>query len=981
MVPRCIVQALRAVAEAIHTDPFAKPALETLSEIAARNPKLVAVCGGMKTIFNAAIDPYFADMQDPLLATLLYIFDDTSTRQYVRPSTDICILFSPLSDISTSPPNEIDDRSKIWEASVKAISVMLKSWTGLITLASDPLLLKSMVDTLFLPSWALRGIIIDGLFGIFKMPIPKDTNWFAKHGESVSPDGLDLPSRTYDERPNLMNNFLSALLLVFIECGLVEALVTVGETQAEGADTFVIHKATVLLAEMLHMSSSLLSVTQCAKIQTLPSLVSTAVTFALHDQERVGASHMVANLHHLAHLKSRTQQGQPQGSLTVTGANKWRRIKGRDKRLDKVDDIKKKMDFSIDEKQLLVKLQQTQVTENKDFRRWAWDSISEMLEGPLRNPMHVATVMRQTKFFKRLLSFLRPSRRLFSTLPLSQEHMTYAMVGCQTLEILLESEQGTVFIAESLFLKQLSEILKEEADMLEHPSTSRTSVSRFLDENSILKTMSKEYFSLIGTMSSFNRGADMLRNLKVFVYLRTLVETPGRLDLASLIITSLDYTDADHARVLFAKALYCQTMAARYFATRHLRTLLRAGAPDFASWGIDYLAKQLSDSDAKVWGTAVAILDEACDDPECMESLITKAPPLVTLGKAGFDLWLRFLSTDTGFKHLMSVSFVEPELEKWRNIENVLYAAHLEAVLEEAFGSRVSSATKRVVPIPPHLYGELTKTAAGRALFLEKKILEGLVEDMMNINQLPIKRRAALWALGNIGSSESGLEILEKEAVIEKIVRLAETDPWLSLRGTCFNVIAMISRTEKGRQRLDTFQWQTPNTPKPHTCVPLDLKRCSLFKVADYAYGGSVAGDEALPCDLELSTQPASSDHATLITQIGNLANNVLLEKATRTIKRLKTQKPELFLSPQLAQDVLVLLEHQPFRLAIRRFLFALLPETAFSTPQFWSLFPATTPSEVIMMTSGGVTDRTTITPASNSKNAFTLRTSNKTNK
>lgn len=34
--------------------------------------------------------------------------------------------------------------------------------------------------------------------------------------------GLDLPSRTRGERHNLLNNYLSALLLAFIDCGLIE---------------------------------------------------------------------------------------------------------------------------------------------------------------------------------------------------------------------------------------------------------------------------------------------------------------------------------------------------------------------------------------------------------------------------------------------------------------------------------------------------------------------------------------------------------------------------------------------------------------------------------------------------------------------------------------------------------------------------------------------------------------------------------------
>lgn len=63
-------------------------------------------------------------------------------------------------------------------------------------------------------------------------------------------------------------------------------------------------------------------------------------------------------------------------ALIVTGANKWRRMKGRDRRLDRIDDVKRKIDWAMDEKQLLSKLQQTQVPPRKlklDQLTIAWE--------------------------------------------------------------------------------------------------------------------------------------------------------------------------------------------------------------------------------------------------------------------------------------------------------------------------------------------------------------------------------------------------------------------------------------------------------------------------------------------------------------------------------------------------------------------------------------------------------------------------------
>ena len=43
--------------------------------------------------------------------------------------------------------------------------------------------------------------------------------------------------------------------------------------------------------------------------------------------------------------------------------------------------------------------------------------------------------------------------------------------------------------------------------------------------------------------------------------------------------------------------------------------------------------------------------------------------------------------------------------------------------------------------------------------------------------------KAAIWALGHIGSTQRGLELLLQEGAVEDLVELAEECPLLSIRG------------------------------------------------------------------------------------------------------------------------------------------------------------------------------------------------------
>lgn len=84
--------------------------------------------------------------------------------------------------------------------------------------------------------------------------------------------GLDLPSRTRGERHNLLNNYISALLMAFIDAGLIEGLIELGSRRRSGQDDskdngVISTKATLLLGELLYLTNTHLPSGQCARVQ------------------------------------------------------------------------------------------------------------------------------------------------------------------------------------------------------------------------------------------------------------------------------------------------------------------------------------------------------------------------------------------------------------------------------------------------------------------------------------------------------------------------------------------------------------------------------------------------------------------------------------------------------------------------------------------------------------------------------------------
>jgi uncharacterized membrane protein YgcG len=352
------------------------------------------------------------------------------------------------------------------------------------------------------------------------------------------------------------------------------------------------------------------------------------------------------------------------------------------RRLDRMAELKRKMDWQMDEETLLAKLKETAVTQYsaREYTHWHFEEALELLEGPLRNPS-LLTIALKTKFFSRLFSFLKPQKGLFSRLKNSPERAIYVRVACQLFEVLTDNDVGKNYLLEHPLLKHIGDMFAAEIQRnsstipttttISSSSTSTSTLSNVEDEdtllsrNSLLKLMSREYFTLLGVLSRTERGQEVLRRHRLYKYLIKLCELEGRDDLVHLILTSLDYNKTipnELARIFASSSslpptttttttttttskdkdkekegsvgaitseqmptlsilrtvLSLKSPVVRYLAVRHLRLLIK---PD-QTWPIDLLVTKLHDSDSKIRTLALSLLDEAIDHRTCLEHFI-----------------------------------------------------------------------------------------------------------------------------------------------------------------------------------------------------------------------------------------------------------------------------------------------------------------------------------------------------------------------
>ncbi|KAJ3033209.1 hypothetical protein HDV00_006652 [Rhizophlyctis rosea] len=226
--------------------------------------------------------------------------------------------------------------------------------------------------------------------------------------------------------------------------------------------------------------------------------------------------------------------------------------------------------------------------------------------------------------------------------------------------------------------------------------------------------------------------------------------------------------------------------------------------------------------------------------------------------------------------------------------------------------------------VPPHFYGELTKTNEGCDLLRRSGHFQGFANiirefgSAVSDNQSLLYLKSTLWAVGNIGATDTGLPFLLKENIIKDIIAIAENSPILSLRGTAFYVLGLISRTAAGVDALEELGWESVTSPNGQfegLCVPADPSTF-LRQIQPCSFKGSWP-----TCKINIPTRTFDDTEQQILKFIGNMSNQVLSTAAGKTLSRMTREHAQYFTKIELYVEVLRMLSVYHYRLTIRRFI------------------------------------------------------------
>lgn len=845
-IARAVVRIIVAVAEHAE-DRLRNIATLTLAEILVRKPSLLVDAGGMGALADALGEGTY-HAAESVGTSFLYLLDTPRRRKLLRSGRELEAPFAMFTDANSIHGLQHEEKLK---ANAKVIASLLRSWPGLLTLCmNDFLPLRSLLLSLQITTPHVRNIILELLFDLLRIKPPSWSSSFlagrrlTTYGRVTNlknqqiNDGSGPGTEDNTHKWSLLDHYVSVVLAAFLHAGLIPALLLAEE---DPLTLPLKRKTTLLLGEVLKMANELLPPSWSAQLQVLPQLLHSAAEFQSENRfVAIGTIYQVDSVNRTLYRSGPTSLYTNKGTTNTENSGSARQA----------DTSKSQAAMQMDEGQFRSLMLETQVLNTVTFQKWRWDLIQSIIDGPLLNAKRLDEAMKVTKFVHRLLGFYRPFKYRFSEVKNTKPNQRYVRAGCALIHSLLQNPEGVKYLSESKFIRQLAECLSHFDRM-----SGLTSESPIFQADRMNETLTGGYFALLGALTKDTRGIQILERWRVINMFYHIIELNDRDDLIKTLLSNMDYSLDGHLRIIISKAMTSCSKEIRIFATRLLRKyatkpMQLTSSTGIAEWAIRLLVTQLYDPDVEVCEVAIKILEEACNQTESLEFVVKCRPALDHLGEIGAPLLLRFLSTSVGYHYLDGLDYITREMDDWFLGRNDTYVALIEASMARALADIPEKPSAQLsyddTPenveygfVPPHFYRELTRTKEGCKLLKQKGHFEEFAATIRDFAmedddpEIILKVKGCLWAVGNVGSMELGAPFLESSDVIQWIVKIAEESEVMSLRGTAFYVLGLISRSLHGQEILIEHGWDGVANDAGESlgfCLPLTFQK--LFTVS-----------------------------------------------------------------------------------------------------------------------------------------------------
>eukprot|EP01038_Epipyxis_sp_PR26KG_P005836 gene5836-8052_t len=261
-------------------------------------------------------------------------------------------------------------------------------------------------------------------------------------------------------------------------------------------------------------------------------------------------------------------------------------------------------------------------------------------------------------------------------------------------------------------------------------------------------------------------------------------------------------------------------------------------------------------------------------------------------------------------------------------------------LVEIQYYLKIETGQALFVPMPRHMYGELSRTLEGCEQ-LEKL---NIVRDLLKVVRSPLVTnldlRSALWSLGHIGSNELGFTTIDNidPVFVEWCIDNVKNSTNFCSRGIFFFVLGLLSRNIRGCRKLMKLQWDSvPIGSHSAVAIPKDPSELFAPQPDESTIFGSPTHATTRPLQKRYShvlsavssaSAVAMAEHEVL-NLISKMPGIILYRDCKNKLDKLKRDSPDLFKRRNLFIEVHKMFESYSFKLSVRREIMALFDNEA----------------------------------------------------
>mmetsp|Transcript_14261 Transcript_14261/g.14335 ORF Transcript_14261/g.14335 Transcript_14261/m.14335 type:complete len:344 (+) Transcript_14261:359-1390(+) len=216
---------------------------------------------------------------------------------------------------------------------------------------------------------------------------------------------------------------------------------------------------------------------------------------------------------------------------------------------------------------------------------------------------------------------------------------------------------------------------------------------------------------------------------------------------------------------------------------------------------------------------------------------------------------------------------------------------------------------------PRHLYGELVKTKLGLKKLKDSRHIEELLAKLTSDGPI-IEKRAALWALGHTGCTERGVIYLTSLRAIGTMINIAEQSPVLSLRGTAFQAVSLLAKSQLGRSELAKHGWASPVSMQATIAMP--LKAEAIFWLEDEEKTPFYS-DKCLEAENVLDSIDLNEEEKEVLNHVIGLGSVVNRSESEQFLRNKRMQSPNIFQSIPLFHATMTIIAAYTFKMSARK--------------------------------------------------------------